>query len=287
MSDMSISKHPPKNQPHIITPNEITLNVMSPNVMSLNVITLNVNGLRSSLQKGLLPWLEGMAPDVVLLQEVRAEPSPEVFAEIGYHSFFMPAQKKGYSGVAILSKQGPQRVHYGIGIEEFDLEGRVIRLEFADFQVISVYAPSGTSSSERIVYKSAFQDAFYEYVQKLLEPSKQRKPLILAGDFNIAHQHIDLKNWKSNIKNSGFLPEERAWMTKFLELGLLDAQRHLLGDQAEYTWWSQRGQAFNNNVGWRIDYQCCSSEWQPVSHCVWREPRFSDHAPLGVVYRRL
>ncbi len=254
---------------------------------NLHLITLNVNGLRSSLQKGLLVWLEGIAPDIVLLQEVRAEPCPEVFAEIGYHSYFMPAQKKGYSGVAILSKQKPQSVHYGLGLEEFDLEGRVIRLEFEDFQVISVYMPSGTSSSERIVYKSTFQDAFYSHVQKLLEPNGSGKPIILGGDFNIAHQQIDLKNWKSNVKNSGFLPEERFWMTQFLELGLLDTQRYLLGEQAEYTWWSQRGQAFNTNVGWRIDYQCCSSEWQPVSHQVWREPRFSDHAPLGVVYRRL
>jgi exodeoxyribonuclease III len=269
-----------------------TPNTSTPDTSTLNVITLNVNGLRSSLQKGLLSWLEGTSADVVMLQEVRAEPCPKVFAEIGYHSYFMPAQKKGYSGVAILSKLEPQSVHYGLGLEEpsleeFDLEGRVIRLEFEDVQVISVYMPSGTSSSERIVYKSAFQAAFYAYIQTQLEPSGSRKPLILGGDFNIAHQNIDLKNWKSNIKNSGCLPEERAWMSQFLELGLLDAQRYLLGEQAEYTWWSQRGQAFNNNVGWRIDYQCCSSEWQPISHCVWREPRFSDHAPLGVVYRRL
>jgi len=247
----------------------------------MKIITLNLNGLRSSVQKGLLKWLEAESPDLILFQEVRAEATPLPLTALGYFSYWMPAQKAGYSGVALASKREPLDVIYGLEHPEMDGEGRVLLARFEDFSAMSVYVPSGSSGEVRQAFKLDFLEHFYEFTRGLLE----RGPLLIGGDFNIAHQSVDLKNWRSNQKNSGFLPQEREWMTRFLELGLTDAHRVLLEDRAEYTWWSSRGGAFANDVGWRLDYQVCSSEFVPLRHQVHRDARLSDHAALSVEYR--
>ena len=247
----------------------------------MKIITLNLNGLRSSVQKGLLRWLEAESPDLVLFQEVRAEATPLLLGALGYFSYWMPAQKAGYSGVALASKLEPREVVYGLEHGEIDREGRVLMARFETFCALSVYVPSGSSGEVRQVFKMAFLEHFYGYTRGLLEHG----PLVIGGDFNIAHQSIDLKNWRANAKNSGFLPQEREWMTRFLKLGLTDTHRVLLEDRPQYTWWSSRGGAFANDVGWRLDYQLCSSEFVPLRHQVHRDTRLSDHAALSVEYR--
>lgn len=243
----------------------------------MNVTTLNLNGIRSAVRKDWLQAFEAWNPDICLLQEVRAEPAPQLFE--GYHSYWHPAEKAGYSGVAIVSKQAAQEVRYGMGIAEFDVEGRVLYADYGPYGVLSVYVPSGSSSDSRLDYKMAFHEALSDYTRSLLH-----KPLLVGGDFNVAHRAIDLKNWRGNLKNSGFLPQERAWLDAYLALGLRDSHRSLLGDAAEYTWWSNRGQAYTNNVGWRIDYLLATAHFVPKQHQVLRTPRFSDHAPLTVWY---
>nr|WP_221276949.1 exodeoxyribonuclease III [Deinobacterium chartae] len=243
---------------------------------------MNLNGLRSATSKGLLAWLQRESPDVLLLQEVRAEPQPLLFETLGYHSVWFPAERPGYSGVAVLSREEPLEVVRGLGWEEFDLEGRWLHLRFRDFDVASLYVPSGSSGEARQTFKYRFLDALAEHVRRLLDG----RELIIGGDYNIAHREIDLRNWRSNQKNSGFLPEERAWMTQFLDLGLADVHRGLLGERAEYTWWSNRGQAYANDVGWRLDYQLATPGLHScaVEHAVDRPARLSDHAPLRIRY---
>ena len=244
--------------------------------MSLTVATLNLNGLRSALQKGFLDWLARESPQVALLQEVRADPQPEVFAALGYHSAWAPAQKAGYSGVAILSRAAPDEVEIGLGPTEYDAEGRVLLARFGGAQFASVYVPSGSSGEARQAFKEAFLARFADWTRARLE----RGPLILGGDFNVAHREIDLKNWRANRRNSGFLPQERAWMTDFLALGLTDAHRDTLGERAEYTWWSNRGGAYANDVGWRLDY-LLAAEMTLANVRAHKEARLSDHAPLS------
>ncbi|MBC7645895.1 MAG: exodeoxyribonuclease III [Pseudopedobacter sp.] len=249
----------------------------------MKIITLNLNGLRSSVQKGLLGWLEAESPDLILFQEVRAGATPLPLTALGYFSRWMPAQRAGYSGVALASKLEPLEVIYGLNREQIDAEGRVILARFENFSALSVYVPSGSSGPVRQEFKMAFLEDFYGYVKCMLEVG----PLIIGGDFNIAHGPIDLKNWRSNGKNSGFLPQEREWMTRFLALGLTDTHRTLLGEKAEYTWWSSRGAAYTGDVGWRLDYQVCSSGFTPLAHQVHRDARLSDHAALSVEYAPL
>lgn len=245
----------------------------------MKVITLNVNGIRSSAQKGLVPWLAAQNADFILLQEVRAlEHQLPDLAELEMHTHWFAAQKAGYSGVGVLSKNPPKAVQHGFGDPEFDAEGRVLTLEFEGLSIISAYFPSGSSSIERQAAKYRFLDAIAPF---LLEKQAVGQ-VLLGGDLNIAHHEIDIKNWRSNIGAPGFQPEERAWLSKLLEQGFVDVFRAHVGQFEHYSWWSQRGRARENNVGWRIDYQLCTAELaaRVVNASIYREQYFSDHAPV-------
>lgn len=252
------------------------------------IITLNVNGIRSAAKKGLYAWLSSQDADVICLQEVRAETSQlgdTLFWPQGYHCHYFAAQKKGYSGVAIYSKEEPVRVHLGLGHELFDAEGRAIWAEFKHFNVASLYFPSGTSGEGRQDIKYAFLDYYFAHLKTVLS---LQKTTILCGDWNIAHKNIDLKNWRTNQKNSGFLPEERAWLTQVIDqLGFIDAFRAVNQNEGEYTWWSTRNRtAWAQNVGWRIDYQITTPDLEKkILHAsIYKAERFSDHAPLVIDY---
>ncbi len=252
-----------------------------PGSCALNVTTLNVNGLRSALKKGLLGWLEEHAPDVVLLQEVRADPMPEVFAPLGYDSCWHPAQKPGYSGVALLSRRGLSGVQVGMNDPEVDAEGRVLSALVEGVRFASVYLPSGASAEHRQLFKERVLVDFARWTQTHLPTqTSAAPPLIIGGDFNVAHTELDIKNWRGNRNSPGFLPHERAWLSGYLALGLRDSHRDHLGQEREYTWWSNRAGAFANDAGWRIDYLFAAGLtlgelW------VERRVRFSDHAPLS------
>lgn len=255
----------------------------------LRIISLNLNGIRSAWSKNVLPWVASQQPDIVCLQELKAQLpdlSPEMGAPDGMHAFYHCAEKKGYSGVGIWSRQRPDRVLEGFDEGEFDGEGRCIRADFGNLSVISLYLPSGSSSPERQEAKFRFLEVFLPHLRKLRNEGRE---IVLCGDWNIAHQEIDLKNWKSNQKNSGFLPEERAWLScVFDELGWVDVyrRRHPLTTGESYTWWSNRGQAWAKNVGWRIDYQIATPGIAATVERaeVYKGQRFSDHAPLIVDY---
>jgi exodeoxyribonuclease III len=248
-------------------------------------MTLNLNGIRSATSKGVVDWLTTQEPDVICLQEVRALPAhiPEVWQTLQHHCHYHPAQKLGYSGVALLSKTKPKKVYMGFG-STFDLEGRVLRADFEDYTVVSVYVPSGSSSDLRQTLKMQFLDEFFVYLKKL---RLSKRELIFCGDINIAHKPIDLTNWRANQKNSGFLPQEREWLDKVLDLGYIDAFRQLVGPEAvHYSWWSNRGKARENNVGWRLDYHFITPALAKAAHSpsIYREQFFSDHAPVTIDY---
>lgn len=254
------------------------------------IITLNLNGIRSAAKKGFFEWFHAQQPDVICLQETKAQEHQLTEAMLkpeGYHAFYFDAQKKGYSGVALYTKHKPLQVHYGLGWDCADEEGRYLQVDFANLSVASLYLPSGSSGPERQAKKFEFLAQFLPYLKKLLNSQQN---LIITGDWNIAHRQIDLKNWRGNQKNSGFLPQERAWMDEVFDtLGFIDAFR-LINQQAEqYTWWSNRGQAWAKNVGWRIDYQIISSGLKDKVNAVeiYKAQRFSDHAPLIVDYEDL
>jgi exodeoxyribonuclease-3 len=252
----------------------------------MRILTLNLNGIRSATAKGVVSWLAESNADVICLQEVRAFPEqiPPEWQELGYHAEWYPAEKPGYSGVGLLSKVKPKRVTRGIK-SDFDREGRVLQADFGDLSVVSTYIPSGTSSPERLAIKLKFMEEFHKHCLRL---RKSKRDLVFCGDFNIAHQQIDLKNWRSNQKNSGFLPEERAWLTSFLDVGYHDTFRHLVGpDAAHYSWWSNRGRARENNVGWRLDYHFTTPALNKIAHSptIHGEPLFSDHAPVVIDYK--
>ena len=225
----------------------------------MRVITLNVNGIRSAASKGLFPWLARQDADVICLQEVRAREDQFAGHDIalpGYHAAYYPAERPGYAGTALYSRQEPQRLVRGFGVSEFDQEGRYLEAQFPEVAVVSLYLPSGSSGPERQASKDRFLKKFMPHLRAL---RRRRRPYILCGDWNIAHREIDLKNWKPNQKNSGFLPHERAWLDElFDDVGFIDAFRHVNDGPDQYTWWSNRGQAWVNNVGWRIDYQVAS-----------------------------
>ena len=250
-------------------------------------MTLNVNGIRSAARKGLLPWLAASRADVICLQEVRADAellAGGEFAVPGFVSYFHPAERKGYAGVALYSRRKPVKVVRGFGVPEFDLEGRYLEAQFENCTVVSLYLPSGSAGPERQASKNRFLEAFMPQLAAL---KRRRKPTILCGDWNIAHKPIDLKNWKSNQKNSGFLPEERAWLDQLYgEHGFVDAFRTVNPDSDQYTWWSNRGQAYAKNVGWRIDYQVVSPALAGAARSaeIYKQQRFSDHAPLTLEY---
>ncbi len=253
----------------------------------MRVISMNLNGIRSAASKGFFPWFAKQGADIACLQELKAQAddlSPEMLATPGYLSTFHHAAKKGYSGVALFSRDKPKKLVTGLGVAAIDAEGRFLRADFSAFSVISLYLPSGSSGPERQAAKFAFMEVFLPMLKAL---RKEKREIIICGDWNIAHREIDLKNWRSNQKNSGFLPEERTWLTQvFDELGWVDVFRTLNNEPDQYTWWSNRGQAWAKNVGWRIDYQIATPgiAAKAKSVSIYKEERFSDHAPLIIDY---
>jgi exodeoxyribonuclease III len=253
----------------------------------VRVITLNANGIRSAASKGAFAWLRDQDADVVCLQETKAQEGQLAGHDIdlpGFHRYFFDAERPGYSGVALYSRREPDSVVRGFGVPEFDREGRYLEARFGALSVVSLYLPSGSSGPERQASKFRFLEAFMPHLRKL---RRRRSEYILCGDWNIAHKEIDLRNWKSNQKNSGFLPEERAWMDELLsEAGYIDAFREVTEAPDQYTWWSNRGQAWAKNVGWRIDYQIVSRGLAGTARAVaiHKSSRFSDHAPLTIDY---
>jgi exodeoxyribonuclease III len=253
----------------------------------LRIITLNLNGIRSAFAKGFAQWLARQKADIVCLQEVKAHEadlSEEILAPRGYHAYFNCAEKKGYSGVALYTRHKPDKVSFGFGSKEFDREGRLVRCDFGKLSVVSVYLPSGSSSEERQQAKFRYLDEFLPLLERLRRDGRE---FVLCGDWNIAHKEIDLRNWRANQKNSGFLPQERAWLTKvFEQVGWVDVFRRLDPRPDQYTWWSNRGQAWAKNVGWRIDYQIATPGIAAAAKktSIYLAKRFSDHAPLVVDY---
>ena len=251
------------------------------------IVTFNANGVRSAEKKGFFKWFEGQNADVLCIQELKAweRDIPETVKHVpGYWSYFHCAQKKGYSGCGLWSRRKPDSVVVGFGSEEFDAEGRYVEARFDNLSVISCYFPSGSSSEERQLAKFRSLQQMVVHLDNLAGSGRQ---IILCGDVNIAHKEIDLKNWKGNLKNSGFLPEERAWLTDLIEKhGWRDVFRLLDSRPERYTWWSQRGQARAKNVGWRIDYQLATVSVASTAQLtdIYTGENFSDHAPLIVDY---
>lgn len=250
----------------------------------MKIISYNLNGIRSALSKGLADWIKSADPDVVCFQELKADPTQfdtSVFEQMGYKHFWHPAEKKGYSGVAILSKQEPDKVHFGCGIEIYDREGRIIRADFGDTSVISVYHPSGSSGDERQAFKMKWLNDFHNYIDDLI---KQRPNLIISGDYNICHKPIDIHNPAGNKDSSGFLPEEREWIGNFMDNGFVDSFRHFNNEPHQYTWWSFRANARAKNLGWRIDYHLVSKtlESKLKRAAIFPLAKHSDHCPLLV-----
>jgi exodeoxyribonuclease-3 len=253
----------------------------------LKIISANLNGIRSAAKKGFFPWMLAQDADIICVQEIRAQ-AEDLTAEFqqpgDYHGHFHHAQKKGYAGTGIYSRRAPDAVTIGFGDTEFDAEGRYIQCDFGQLSVISLYCPSGSSSPERQLAKFRFMAAFFPHLAALKASGRE---VVICGDWNIAHQQIDLKNWKSNQKNSGFLPEERAWLTRiFEEIELVDVFRQVEPGAEHYTWWSNRGNAWANNVGWRIDYHVASADLAARARgaIIYKDERFSDHAPLIIDY---
>src|SRR5437867_9712893 len=256
----------------------------------MRVITLNLNGIRCAERKGFFSWLDTMESwHVVCVQELKAQHVD--LSDVHFHahcaqSYFNSAEKRGYSGVGLYAQRKPDKVAHGFGSREFDGEGRYLRADFGKLSVISVYLPSGSSSEERQQAKCRFLEEFLPHLQKL---RRARREIVLCGDWNIAHQEIDLKNWRANQKYSGFLPEERQWISRvFAEVGWVDVYRRLHPDTTGecYTWWSNRGQAWAKNVGWRIDYQIATPGIAARARraMIYKSTRFSDHAPLVIDY---
>lgn len=247
----------------------------------MKIVTYNVNGLRSALSKGLTDWIAAERPDILCLQETKAQPEqiPTLELEaLGYRCYFFSAVKKGYSGVAILTRREPDRVTAGMGIEKYDAEGRFLRADYGELSVVSVYHPSGTSGDERQAFKMQWLEDFQRYVSELV---KERPQLILCGDYNICHRPIDIHDPVRNASSSGFLPEEREWMSRFLDSGFIDTFRLFNHEPNQYTWWSFRANARANNKGWRIDYAMASEAARPLLKNAWLLPdvRHSDHCP--------
>ena len=254
---------------------------------SVRIITINVNGVRAAARKGMFTWLGRQNADIVCIQETRAQVGQlrdACYYPRNYQCEYFDAGKKGYSGVAIYSRTAPGQWIRGFGNAEFDAEGRYLEARFDALSVVSLYAPSGSSGDERQQAKFRFLDAFMRHLERL---KRGRRRYIICGDWNIAHQPIDLKNWRNNRNNSGFLPEERAWMDRlFDEVGYNDAFREVCALPEQYTWWSNRGRARENNVGWRIDYQVTSPALRGCARKarIYKQRWFSDHAPLIIDY---
>lgn len=248
----------------------------------MKIITYNVNGIRAAITKGLLNWVKATDADILCFQEIKAtedQISKEEFKTLGYTAYAFPAQKKGYSGVAIFTKEVPKHVEYGCGIEKYDFEGRIIRADYSTFSVLNVYMPSGSSGEDRQVFKFGWMEDFLVYISELRESFPN---LIVCGDYNICHKAIDIHNPKSNAKTSGFLPEEREWMSTFFNSGFIDAFRHFNEEPHHYTWWSYRAGSRGKNLGWRIDYHAVT---EPMKSKLKRsvilpDAIHSDHCPV-------
>ncbi len=253
----------------------------------LRIVSLNLNGIRSAYRKGFLEWISAQQADVVCVQEVKAqhEDLDDTMRAIGEASgHFHFAQQKGYSGVGLYARRAPKAVRAGFGCDEFDAEGRYVEADFGPYTVISVYVPSGSSSPERQAAKFRFMERFERHLQALKASGRE---IVLCGDWNVAHKEIDLRNWKSNRKNSGFLPEEREWLTRLFDRhGFVDVFRRVDPNPERYTWWSNRGQAWAKNVGWRLDYQIATPGigGAATRADIYTAQRFSDHAPLVIDY---
>ena len=250
----------------------------------IKIITYNVNGIRAAVRNGWLDWVKIAKPDIICVQETKAQPDQiPIFemGELGYLSYAYSAKKKGYSGVAIFTKKEPKHIEFGIGIEKYDIEGRVIRADYENFSVISVYHPSGSSGDERQAFKMAWLIDFYNYVNEL---KKEIPNLIISGDYNICHKPIDIHDPIRNATSSGFLPEEREWLTTFIDSGFIDSFRYLNKEPHHYSWWSYRANARAKNLGWRIDYNMVA---EPLKDKINRavilpQAKHSDHCPVLV-----
>jgi exodeoxyribonuclease-3 len=265
----------------------------------MRIMTINTNGIRAAARKGFFEWLPEQHADVVCIQETKAQIdqlADPMFHPEGYHCYYYDAQKKGYSGTALYTRREPDSVDFGLGWEHCDSEGRWLQVNFdggehtggepgeGGLSVISLYLPSGSSSDERQQRKYVFMDQLYGHLARLAQSGRQ---VIICADWNICHQVIDLKNWKANQKNSGFLPDERAWLDRvYGELGYRDSFRLVNQEAEQYTWWSNRGQAWAKNVGWRLDYQMVTHQLRErvLAASIYKEQRFSDHAPLIMDY---
>lgn len=250
----------------------------------MKVFSYNLNGIRAAINKGLLDWLSENKPDLISFQELKASPDQFKVADfeaLGYHCLWNPADKKGYSGVATLSKEKPLSYSFGMNKEIFDIEGRIIKTDFDDFTHVSVYVPSGSMGDSRQEFKMSFLEAFYTYVLKLLN---EKPNLIISGDFNICHKPIDINHPERHENVSGFLPEEREWVDSFLKLGLIDSFRVFNQQPNQYSWWSYRQQARTKNLGWRIDYHFVSTALEKkIAHAaIHPDALHSDHCPVEV-----
>jgi exodeoxyribonuclease III len=250
--------------------------------MGKKIITYNVNGIRSALSKDLSGWIKSVDPDIICLQETKAQPEqiPVMeFESLGYTCYWHSAVKKGYSGVALLTKKEPDKVVIGMGIQKYDDEGRFFRADFGDVSIVSVYHPSGSSGDERQAFKMIWLEDFLNYVNEL---RKVRPNLIISGDYNICHKPIDIHDPVRNATSSGFLPEEREWMTRFLNTGFIDTFRVFNNEPKQYTWWSFRANARSKNLGWRIDYHMASlpMEKRLIRSVILPEAKHSDHCPV-------
>ena len=248
----------------------------------MQIITYNINGIRAALKKDFAGWLKTTNPDVVCLQEIKANTDQfdeSVFNDLGYHCYWHSAEKKGYSGVAILSKTKPKNVEYGCGIQEIDVEGRILRVDFDEISVMSAYFPSGSSGDIRQAFKMHFLEKIQNYINGL---KKSFPKLIISGDYNICHKDIDIHNPQRNKNTSGFLPEEREWVSQFLASGFIDSFRHLNDDPHNYSWWSYRANARAKNLGWRIDYNMISENLilNLKRSVILSQAVHSDHCPV-------
>jgi len=253
----------------------------------MKILSYNVNGIRAAMRKGLNEWIEAAQPDVLCLQETKAQPEQikdeiETLNKLGYHSYWHSAEKKGYSGVAIITKHKPKHIEYGTGIDYIDNEGRVIRADFENFSVISVYIPSGTNMEERLDFKLRFCYDFLDYIKEL---KKEIPNLIVAGDYNVCHKEIDIHDPVRNAKVSGFLPVEREWLSKYIEeCEMIDSFRFFVKEPHNYSWWSYRANSRARNKGWRIDYNMVSQslEKNMKRAAILSEAVHSDHCPVLV-----
>ena len=248
------------------------------------IISYNLNGIRAALGKNLIGWINEQNADIICFQETKAQPEQIPiydFEAAGYHSYWFSAKKKGYSGVGILSKIKPKLVTYGMGYDKYDNEGRVIRAEYNDISVMSVYHPSGTTGDIRQAFKMEWLDDFLTYTNEL---RKLHPNLIIAGDFNICHKAIDIHDPKGNANSSGFLPEEREWMSKFIDSGFIDTFRHFNKEPHNYTWWSFRANARERNLGWRIDYEMVTNSLASIIKQaeIFPMAKHSDHCPISL-----